>query len=184
MAELADALDSKSITLRLLKLTHGSSSLHKVYQRGESWTFKLALLCSLLLIVGLQISESPALAQSALPSAETAVRLLLPSLTAPQTMSDRRSGRNIARQTKVSAASQSMSHPLACSLSLRDELCLDQIIDARNKKRLTTIERIIADGSFPTVPAIIPQGSPARGILREFSSVRIDYKAQTVTLEQ
>src|SRR5713101_7563234 len=45
------------------KLTHLCSSLHAVYQRGESRFLKLALFCSLLLIVGLQISYSAASAQ-------------------------------------------------------------------------------------------------------------------------
>jgi hypothetical protein len=74
VAELADALDSKSIALRLLKLTHRYSTKHSVYQRSEGGILKLALLCSFLLIVGLQISESPAYAQTQPAGSSTEVK--------------------------------------------------------------------------------------------------------------
>ena len=58
MAELADAQDLGFCASPLLKPTHRYSTLHKVYQSVERGSFKLALLCSLLLIVWLQISQS------------------------------------------------------------------------------------------------------------------------------
>ena len=80
----------------------------------------------------------------------------------------RRSGRKIARQTKVSAASQSMSHPLACSLSL----CLDQIIDARNKKRLTiafllSTHYTLRNGSTIESPLRQELAAPLQGLQRQ-----------------
>jgi hypothetical protein len=64
VAELADALDSKTGEARAPHLLTHTQQSSRLISKAKGRILKRALLCSLLLIVGLEISQSPAYAQS------------------------------------------------------------------------------------------------------------------------
>ena len=171
VAELADALDSKSTALHLLKPAHRYSAKHKVYQRGESRIFKLALLCSLLLIVGLQISESPAHAQErktyTVPF-QTVRSLMLVTV-------------NVDGNPKTLIFDTGAERTL---LNSRDGNVERSVTFVLGSKVMGNLPIILANLSGMGMEKVKADGVLGQDVLRQFASTRIDYKTQTVTLEQ
>jgi hypothetical protein len=162
-----------------------------VYQRGESRFLKLALSCSLLLIVGLQISESRTSAQDktyTVPfhsfngvilldgQVNRKPPVLLLDTGANNSLVDYQAAGFGALKLEALRSTGSAGAEGACAV--REVKCRLNI--APGSRRVCVMD--LSDASRRMGTRI--DGFVGQDVLSEFASLRIDYKASTITLEE